>query len=320
MIAYDGVMPGESTAPTGDQTDRNQADPSADSTHPADRLAEAIDRAGTPACVGIDPVADRLPGELAGASVCCGFESFCAGVLQAVAGVVPAVKFQSACFERYGAAGVAVLEEAVDRARQLGLFVILDAKRGDIGISARHYAAAAVGMGADAITANAYLGAETIEPYLEAGLMVYPLVRTSNPGSDAIQRAALADGRTVAQLVASEIAALGAAHHGARGLSAVGAVVGLTKSKEGKALRTILADQPMLVPGYGAQGGTAAQVRALCRPGTATNSNPGELGVLVTASRSVIYAPDPTDAPWPVRVRDAASRMVGQLAGAITSK
>lgn len=305
-------MPSESTVPAGDQ-----ADASAASTHPADRLALAIDRIGAPACVGIDPVADRLPGGLADAAVCNGFESFCAGVLEAVAGVVPAVKFQSACFERYGSAGVAVLERAVDRARRLGLFVVLDAKRGDIGISARHYAAAAVGMGADAITANAYLGAETIEPYLDAGLLAFALVRTSNPGSDAIQRAALADGGTVAQLVAREIAALGAQHVGTRGLSAVGSVVGLTKSKEGKALRAVLADQPMLVPGFGAQGGTAAQVRALTRPDA---SRPGDLGVLVTASRSVIFAPEPADAPWTARVRDAASRMVGQLAGAIASR
>lgn len=269
-------------------------------------------------CVGLDPVMDRLPEDLQHRPVREAFEAFSVGVLEAVAGVCPVVKFQSACYERYGSVGVAVLEDAMDRAKQLGLFVILDAKRGDIGISARHYAAAATGMGADAITANAYLGTETLEPYLDAGLLVYALVRTSNPGSDAIQRATLGDGRSVAELVADELAKLGASHHGGCGLSSVGAVVGLTKSSEGKALRARLVDQPMLVPGYGAQGGTASQVRALVRPKA---RSPGELGVLISASRSVIDPPmgdgEDSVSAWRGRVRDAASRMVGELSAVV---
>src|SRR5205807_2349529 len=123
---------------------------------------------------------------------------FCRGVLDAVAGHVPAVKFQSACFERYGAPGVAVLWGLQHYAADAGFAVVLDAKRGDIGVSAEHYAAAAARSGAHAITVNAYLGPSTVEPYLAFGLGVFVLVRTSNPDSDAVQAARLADGRIIA--------------------------------------------------------------------------------------------------------------------------
>ncbi len=155
-----------------------------------DRLCDAIERMGTPACVGLDPVLERLPvaatdakGKPIGAAD--RIEAFCAGVIEAVAGVVPIVKPQSACFERFGQAGVGVLKRTIQLARQRGLIVILDAKRGDIGTTAEHYAAAAFGAGssanaapgaaarsgldADAITLSGYMGMETVEPFLSAG-------------------------------------------------------------------------------------------------------------------------------------------------------
>jgi orotidine-5'-phosphate decarboxylase len=276
-------------------------------THVADRLADAMDGAGSPVCVGLDPVLERLPEQVRAEhwEPTRAISAFCRGVIDAVAPSVGIVKPQSACFERYGAPGVQALERVIEHARERGLAVILDAKRGDIGVSAEHYAAAALHMGAHAITVNAYLGPSTVEPYLDAGLGVFVLVRTSNRDSDLVQARELADGGTVAEMMASQVEALGRGRCGERGLSGVGAVVGATKASDGRALRAIMADQPFLVPGYGAQGGTAEDIRAMLRPGATT---PGESGVVVNASRSVIFPGAPGD--W----RDAVARAASGFA------
>lgn len=284
----------------------------------SDRLADAIDRAGAPVCVGLDPVADRLPMPFRarpgsdGEAV--GLLRFSVGVIEAVRGHAAAVKPQSACFERYGAPGLLALRDVIGAARSAGLIVVLDAKRGDIGTTAEHYAAAARGIGADAVTVNGYLGPETVVPFLDAGLGVFVLVRTSNPGSDAVQSARLADGRTVAELMADHVAALGLSRRGERGLSDAGAVVGATKAADAAGLRTRMPDAPILVPGYGAQGGTADDVRALVRGGARA---PGEQGVLVNASRSVIYAAPRGGEAWDEAVSRAAQEMAADLKRAI---
>lgn len=275
-----------------------------------DRLREAILKAGAPACVGLDPVLERLPRELAGLPAPGAIERFSLGVLDACAGIAPVVKPQSACFERYGSAGVAALERVVAHARRLGFVVVLDAKRGDIGISAEHYAAAATAAGADAITVSGYLGPSTIEPFLKAGLGVFVLVRTSNPDSDAVQGWRLADGRTVGEMMADHVAAIGERCGGSGGLSAVGAVIGATKSSEGAALRARMPRQVFLVPGYGAQGGTAADVRALLRPNA---RDAFEAGVLVNASRSVLYPPNGDGPGWKGAVAAAATGFAAEL-------
>jgi orotidine-5'-phosphate decarboxylase len=275
----------------------------------SDRLADAIDRAGTPACVGLDPVPERLPAEVraAHADPARAVAEFCVGVLGAVAGVVPAVKMQSACFERLGAVGAVVLEETFARARALGLIAILDGKRGDIGISAEHYAAAAFDrLGADALTVSPYLGPDTLAPYAGG---IFVLVRTSNPGSDAVQSRLLADGRTVAELIADIVRDAGRERRGSRGLSDVGAVVAATRPDDGPALRRRMPEQIFLVPGYGAQGGTADDVRGMLRPGA---RSPGESGVLVTASRSVIYPGGGGD--WRGNIHAAARRFADDVA------
>jgi orotidine-5'-phosphate decarboxylase len=306
----------------------------------ADRLADAIDRARTPACVGLDPVLERLPSvvrrEHDDPSVA--IAKFCTGVLRACAGIVPVVKLQSACFERHGEHGVRVLRHLIIDARALGYVVILDAKRGDIGISAEHYAASAFAGSApaDALTVAPYMGPDTIEPFLayassaaphaasasttaagapyadrpDAGRGVFVLVRTSNPGSDAVQSLRLSDGRSVSEMVADMVAQLGRSRVGRRGLSDVGAVVGATKPQDGAALRARMPDQVFLVPGFGAQGGTPDDVRAMLRP---TRTSPGDAGVLVTASRSIIYAFKPDDADWEHAIADAAQAFVGEL-------
>src|SRR5262245_47993805 len=262
-------------------------------SHFADRLHAAINRCASPVCVGLDPVLESLPEEVRARhhEPVAAISEFCRGVLRAVAPpgkpMVPAVKFQSACFERYGSRGLAVLEEQVVAAVGLGLVVVWDAKRGDIATSASHYAAAAKRLKADAITVSAYLGASGVAPFLDAGLGVFALVRTSNPDSDAVQGQRLEDGRSVGEMMAAHVAELGSLRLGSSGLSALGAVLGATKASEASALRTLMPRQIFLVPGYGAQGGTAEDIRAMLRPGA---KSPGGAGVLVTASRSIIYA------------------------------
>jgi len=278
-----------------------------------DRLARAVDLAGSPACVGLDPVVERLPGVIRAGhrEPARAIEAFCKGVIDAVAGQVGVVKPQAACFERFGAPGFEALERTIEHAQAAGLVVILDAKRGDIGVSAAHYAAAVTRLGADAVTANAYLGPSTVEPFLDAGLGVFVLVRTSNPDSDAVQARELAAGGTVAAMMASLVRTLGRDRLGACGLSDAGAVVGATKAADGRMLRERMPEQVFLVPGYGAQGGTADDVRTLFRAGAKTV---GVCGVVVNASRSVLYPDDPDEpGEWQRAVAGAAERFGADL-------
>jgi orotidine-5'-phosphate decarboxylase len=281
--------------------------------HPADRLLGAIEELGTPICVGIDPVLERLPSVVRAEhwEPVVAIERFCAGVLQAVAGVAPCVKFQSACFERYGSAGVASLERLVSRADALGLIVILDAKRGDIGVSAEHYAKAAFGHrpGPDWLTVNSYLGEDGLRPFLVDGRGAFALVRTSNPGGDALQTLALADGRAVSDAVADMVAGVGREWIGKSGYSSLGAVVGATKAADAARLRLRMPQQVFLVPGYGAQGAGPADVLACF--------NADGRGAIVTASRSVIFAFEMDDAAWINAVRTAAARFREEIAGAM---
>jgi orotidine-5'-phosphate decarboxylase len=278
----------------------------------ADLLDQCIIRAGSPICVGLDPVVENLPADCRRDHPADAIEAFSLGVIDAVRDGAAAIKPQSACFERYGSRGFAALERTCAHARAAGLAVVLDGKRGDIGISASHYAASAVAIGAHAVTVNGYLGLSGIEPFLTAGLGVFVLVRTSNPDSDAVQSARLADDRSVAEHVGGLVATLGTAHRCSSGVSSVGAVVGATKSADGRALRAAMPDQVFLVPGYGAQGGAADDIRALLRP--ASGGRGASSGVLVTASRSIIYAKPAAGESWLVAVGRAAKGMAAEIA------
>lgn len=259
--------------------------------HFADRFLKAAKVKGSPVCVGLDPVLDRLPGALIGNDPVERIERWCEGVIDAVAEHVPAIKPQLACFERYGAQGYAAYERVVSRAKGLGLIVIADGKRGDIGLSSAHYAAGFFTgeHSADALTVNAYLGADGLEPFTDAaadvGAGLFALVRTSNPGGDALQQLPLADGRTVGEAVARIVTELGESkpgYIGTSGYSLLGAVVGATKPQDAATLRRLMPQQLFLVPGFGAQGGGVDDVKACFKPdGT---------GAIITASRSVIYA------------------------------
>ena len=268
--------------------------------HYADRLHAAVRAKGTPALVGIDPRLDSLPAPVRDAATgpterdraADAFERFGKGLIDAVADLVPAVKPQSAFFEALGVAGMTALSRIVAHARAAGLIVILDAKRGDIGSTAAAYADGLLGGAApprsdmaDALTINPFLGPDTLEPFVEVtkerGAGLYVLCKTSNPGSAAYQ-GAVAEGRTVAERIAAEIERLSADSPGECGYGPVGAVVGATYPQELSALRTLMPHAPLLVPGYGSQGGAAADVAG------AFDSE--GLGALVNSSRAINFA------------------------------
>jgi orotidine-5'-phosphate decarboxylase len=258
------------------------------------RLAETTLRAGTALVAGLDPVAERLPD---GVDV----ESFCMGVLDAVAGLVGTVKPQSAFFEAHGSTGVAVLERVVGRARDLGLLVLLDAKRGDIGSTMEAYRRATVDpdgpMGADAVTLSPWLGPESLAPFLVGdGRGAFVLLRTSNPGASRWQA-------PVADDVASWIAERNAA---SASWGDVGAVVGATLGDEVLRWRARLPKTWLLLPGVGAQGGSVADARA----GMAADG----LGALVPVSRDLLYPKKGCDGPDFVdRIRDRAASLASAL-------
>ena len=294
--------------------------------HFADRLLAAIQRKGSPVCVGLDPVYDRLPGALSAgpqapaAQRLAAIERFCLGLLEAVAPLVPAVKPQSAYFEAYQADGVKLYFDLVAQARRMGLIVIGDVKRNDIGPTAEAYAAGhlAAPDAADAVTINGYLGADGLTPFIaaarQAGRGVFVLVRTSNPSAAAVQDLASADGRKLYEHLAAQVADLGGAPDclGASGYSCVGAVVGATYPREAAALRKAMPRQIFLVPGYGAQGATAADCAASFKPdGT---------GAIVNASRSVIFAHQRKEyagLDWRQAVTAAAREFAAEIAAAV---
>ncbi len=287
--------------------------------HFADRLLAAIQSKGSPVCVGIDPAYDRLPDELKGPDEAGAIEAFALAVVEAVAAEVPAVKPQIAYFERYGSAGVGAYERVVAAARQAGLIVIGDVKRGDIGSTAAQYAAWHLGPDApDAITINGYFGADGLAPFVEvareAGKGLFVLVRTSNPSAAAIQDFSDSVGKRFYEHIAEQVASLGSGEGllGRCGYSCVGAVVAATYPEEARRLRAVMPRQIFLVPGYGAQGASAEDCAAAFRPdGT---------GAIVNASRSVIYAyhrPEFAGTDWRAAIARAAGTFAADIRQAI---
>jgi orotidine-5'-phosphate decarboxylase len=248
-----------------------------------DRLAAEVERKRSQLVVGLDPRRELLPLELAE-----DVARFCCGIVDAVAPHAVAVKPQLACFEALGAGGAVALAEVCAYARRAGLLVLADGKRGDIGSTARAYAAAYLEGEeplADALTVNPYLGRESIEPYLAAarrdGAGIFCIVKTSNAGGD-VQDVSLSDGRPLWQHVASLVADWGADLVGEHGLSAVGAVVGATHPRAVSEARKLMPQTILLLPGIGAQGAGPADLARAFTSGPAS--------AIVNASRSVNYA------------------------------
>lgn len=229
------------------------------------RLRTAMDQRG-PLCAGIDPHVGLLNAWDLTDSID-GLRSFALGAAEALAPVAAAIKPQSAFFERFGSAGVAVLEETITICREAGALVVLDVKRGDIGSTAQAYADAYLDQSSpiavDAITASPFLGFGSLDPMIETARRnnagVIALALTSNPEGPEFQHATKADGRTVA---ASVLDSLRAANAGADPLGSFGAVVGATIDPAAVAVDLDI-NGPLLVPGIGAQGGTADDVRRI---------------------------------------------------------
>ncbi len=287
----------------------------------ADRLAEAVSRKRSQLVVGLDPRLDVLPMELRGeavlgrAAAASAVGRFCRGIVDAVSPYVVAVKPQSAFFEALGHDGMRALEDVCDYARSVGLLVLLDAKRGDIGSTARAYAAAYLEPRdggtplADAMTASPYLGADSVEPFLAAcrrhGSGIFFLVRTSNAGANDVQDLTLSDGRPLWQYLAALVHEWGEPLVGEQGLSSIGAVVGATYPRGVSEARRLMPQAPLLLPGVGAQGATPADVARAFTSGPAS--------ALVTASRSVIYAFREKDEDWRSAAGAEAERLATQV-------
>ncbi|HEX59525.1 MAG TPA: orotidine-5'-phosphate decarboxylase [Methanomicrobia archaeon] len=274
----------------------------------ADRLIELIDTLENPSCVGLDPRIADIP-ELIKAeavalhgntleSIAKAFFEFNKRLVDATYDIIPAYKLQIAFYEAYGVHGFEALEMTVSHIKRRRRLVILDAKRGDIGSTARAYADAYLGsvelcdrskapppIAADAMTVNPYFGYDGIKPFLEAcrhGRGVFIVVKTSNPSSKEFQNLRLADGSEFYEAVARKVAEWGAQFVGSSGYSAVGMVIGATFPAEAKRCREIARNAIALVPGYGYQGGRAEDIIPLF--------NDDGLGAIINSSRGIIFA------------------------------
>ncbi|MEQ1503455.1 MAG: orotidine-5'-phosphate decarboxylase [Myxococcota bacterium] len=283
-----------------------------------ERLADRVRAVGNFGCVGLDPFLDRVPGVARGMSAdeaAAAVGRFCRTVIEVVAPLVPVVKPQSALFEQLGAPGLAVLADVVHQARDAGLVVIVDGKRGDIGSTAEAYAVAQLDdvgpLGADAATVSPYLGPESLMPYerrLPAGKGLFVLVRTSNPGAGPWQV-----DTGIAEAVAAHVAArcLPAGGADSAALGSVGAVVAATlPAAEVAHWRQRMPNSWFLVPGFGAQGAGPAEVRPHVRA--------DGLGALISSSREVLFGSGPPDdAADPGRVADRVAERARAFVAAI---
>jgi orotidine-5'-phosphate decarboxylase len=258
-------------------------------------------------CLGLDPDPAALgvagvqqggtdPAGRAAAAVA----SYCRSLIGQAGAACVAVKPQLACFERLGAPGWTALAEVRDAAREAGLLVVADGKRGDVPVTASAYGQALVGetetpwgpvrgLDADAFTANPLLGGDALDPLVEAaaeaGAGVFALVRTSNPGAAEIQDAP-SDQRPLHERLAELVAERSSRLAGTRGLSGMGAVVAATAPDHLERLRELMPDSIFLIPGVGAQGGRPEELGPALSPGQPAS-------ILVAAARSIAGADDP---------------------------
>ena len=277
-------------------------------SHFADRLCDAVKSKRTPLIIGLDPVYSRLPAAIKGhrdmndefdvAAAVDAIFDFCTQVMRIVAPMVPAVKINIAFFEKYFWEGIESYYSLIAEADNLGLEVIGDVKRGDIGHTAELYAAAhlenpeLVGLEdtlvPDAITINGFAGADGIEPFADTankqGKGVFVWVRSSNASAAAIQDFTDANGQMLYEKLAQIVGQIADKPEriGKSGYSNVGMVVGGTSPEATATLRKEYDKVLFLVPGYGSQGASAADCVRFCKPDGS--------GALISASRSIIYA------------------------------
>lgn len=282
-------------------------------SHFGDRLTEAVLRKNSRLCVGLDPRPETMPHEFrrrisgdierAGKAVL----DFCVEVIEQVGAHAAAVKIQAACFERLGPYGAPVMFSIAYAAKQAGLLVIADVKRGDIPETAAHYAEAYFGpYHADAVTVNPLFGAESVAPFIERG-GVFVIVRPTNPGSSEFLDLR-ADGAPLYEKIAAAVDRWGRDVVGASGWSSVGAVVSGRHPEEAATLRRLMPRTPFLVPGFGAQGGGAETVRPCFS---------GGLGALVNSSRGILQAHEKEPHRWEAAVEAAAREAKERINAAV---
>lgn len=251
-----------------------------------DVLQEKIRTMKNPTVAGLDARIEYVPEYIRQAAyeqygvglkgACEAIYQFNVGLMDALCDIVPAVKPQAAYYENLGWQGMEMLERTIRYAKSKGLFVIADIKRGDIGSTATAYAEGWLSgadiegqqfksFDADCVTLNGYMGSDSIKPFLEAAKVedkcAFVLVKTSNPGSGELQDVKTADGRTVYQVMGTLNESIAAGTEGKYGYTMAGAVTGATYPEQIRQLRADLPHTFFLVPGYGAQGGTAADVK-----------------------------------------------------------
>lgn len=270
----------------------------------ADKLIYQIQQKKAPIVVGLDPVLNRIPSvytegkpyDYEGASKA--ILEMNIDIIDAIAELVPAVKPQMAFYEMLGHNGIAAFEQTVQYAKQKGLIAIEDGKRNDIGNTARAYADGHLGQfpfgpktlaspfDVDYLTVSPFLGPESLEPFVSVakdnGKGLFILVKTSNPGSGMVQDVKREDGKLVSEALAVLVNSYAGEYCGETGYSPIGAVVGATYPAEALKLRNLMPKSILLVPGYGAQGGGAADV--------VPNFHDDGLGAIVNASRSILFA------------------------------
>lgn len=269
------------------------------------KLVSKIQKLNAPVVVGLDPMLGYVPefiqkkayaeyGETLKGAAEAIFE-YNKGIIDATYDLIPAVKPQIAMYEQFGTEGLLAFQKTVDYARSKDLVVIGDIKRGDIGSTSSAYAVGHLGsvkigntlcraFDEDFVTVNPYLGSDGVEPFIdvcrEEGKGIFVLVKTSNPSSGEFQDK-LTGSRPLYELVGEQVAKWGETHMG-EAYSYVGAVVGATYPEMGKILRELMPKTYILVPGYGAQGGKAADL--------APYFNEDGLGAIVNSSRGIIAA------------------------------
>lgn len=290
----------------------------------ADRLIEGVRSKATPLCVGLDPFADKIPvlfGDLR-ADPAAVLVKFGTSVIDVAANYAAVLKPQLGLFEQFGEMGYAAARMLVEYGRNAGMIVLLDAKRGDIGTTAEGYARATLGprpgFDADCVTVNPYMGKDTLAPFVATakanGKGVAVLVRTSNPGAGDFQDLQVGGApvwRRVAEMLAPETQEL----MGASGWSGLMAVAGATYPDEARSLREAMPHALLLVPGYGAQGASAADAVA-----GFVATGQGLEGGVVSSSRAVTYPAAAQAAKslaeWRAGVDDAMQAAAAELRAA----
>ena len=296
------------------------------SAHFGDRLSHHIEQTGSVLCMGLDPHLGLMPAlfgsdapQIGSVETISAIERFAMAAIEVAAGQLPAIKPQVALFEQHGPEGMALLAKIGTEARRRNLLCIMDAKRGDIGSTSAAYASAWMGaesvFAGDALTINAYMGLDSITPYLErardTGSGVFILLRTSNPGAADIQGLHV-DNKPVFHHLSDLLKPEIEAQTGQSGLSSVGMVVGATWPEEAAELRQVLPQAPFLIPGFGAQG---ADAQMACS-GLTQTENHYSAG-LVNASRGLTFTPELAEASsladWQDRLAAKISEMKAGL-------